>query len=352
MNTAPVKLFLAPMEGVTDETFREVISGINLSPEINHLSLNFCVSEFIRVTTSLHPKRVFYRYVPELESLGRTRSGVPVLIQLLGGHAEPLAENAVRAIQLGAQGVDLNFGCPAKTVNRHDGGASLLKCPERLYNIAKAVRQAMPLKNSVSAKIRLGVESPSLLFENVKALEEAGVSWITVHCRTKDQGYRPPAHWEWIPRLKEISKTPFVVNGDIFTLDDFIRCQNATQADAFMIGRGALKNPFLFLQIREYLTYGKSMSRPWPLTQQLVFDLHSMAEKKINAAFAAARTKQWLKYLSLGFPEARFLFENTKVYRAHDFSKKLRDPSAFELALSNNSLHEKIKTDVHIKHYF
>jgi len=348
MNTP--RLFLAPMEGVTDEIFRKIIS--DLCATSTSTGLDFCVSEFIRVTTTLHPKKVFYRYVPELCHSGKTQAGTPVLVQLLGGHPEPLAENALRATELGAYGIDLNYGCPAKTVNRHDGGASLLTCPERLFKISSAVRKAVPLKNSVSAKIRLGFDDSSKLFENIKALEESGVSWITVHCRTKAQGYRPPAHWEWIPRLKEHTKVPLVINGDIFSVEDFLRCRSVTQGDAFMIGRGALKNPFLFLQIREQLASLQFHERSWTQTYSLVLELHRLAEEKINAAFAAARTKQWLKYLSLGSAEARYLFEHIKTFKSHEFSRQLRSQSTEDLALSKNYLHEKMKANVHINHYF
>ncbi len=314
--TKKIKLFLAPMEGVTDNIFRDIITGIDDS-------IDYCVTEFIRVTTSLHPKKLYYRYAPELHHDSRTRSGVPVLIQLLGGQPDPLAENAVRAIELGAYGIDLNFGCPAKIVNRHDGGATLLKSPERLFNIASTVRKAVPAEKSVSAKIRLGCENPNLLFENIKALEEANVSWITVHCRTKEQGYRPPAHWQWINLIKEKSKIPLVVNGDIFTLEDFHRCQKLTNADAFMIGRGALKNPFLFKKIREHIAFSDSHKYDWQHVSDLIFNLHHKAELKINSAFAAARTKQWLKYLSLESSEARLVFENTKRFRANEFTTAL-----------------------------
>ncbi|MGZ3722706.1 MAG: tRNA-dihydrouridine synthase, partial [Bdellovibrionales bacterium] len=106
------------MEGVLDWTLRELLSSIG--------GVDRMVTEFVRVTDLLLPEHVFYRYCPELKQGGRTLAGTPVLVQLLGGQTGPLAENAARAVELGAPGIDLNFGCPAKTVNRHDGGATLL----------------------------------------------------------------------------------------------------------------------------------------------------------------------------------------------------------------------------------
>src|SRR5689334_16302498 len=112
-------LSLAPMEGVTDWLMRDLLTSLG--------GIDQCVTEFVRVTTQLHSKKVFYRWCPELLSGSKTRAGVPVFIQLLGGQPCALATNASRAVELGAAGIDLNFGCPAKTVNRNDGGACLLK---------------------------------------------------------------------------------------------------------------------------------------------------------------------------------------------------------------------------------
>ena len=112
------RLFLAPMEGVTDWAMRDLLTEVG--------GIDQCVTEFLRITDTLMPPSVFEKNCPELKTGSRTRSGTPVFIQLLGGQAEPLAMDAARAVDLGALGIDLNFGCPAPTVNRHDGGATLL----------------------------------------------------------------------------------------------------------------------------------------------------------------------------------------------------------------------------------
>jgi tRNA-dihydrouridine synthase C len=106
-------------------------------------------------------------------------------VQLLGGQAEPLAWNAQRAVKLGALGVDLNFGCPAKTVNRHDGGAAILKSCDRVFTIVDTVRKAIPAEVPVTAKIRLGFDDPNACLDIAQAVEAANATWLTVHCRTK-----------------------------------------------------------------------------------------------------------------------------------------------------------------------
>lgn len=292
------------MEGVVDWIMRDTLTGVG--------GIDQCVTEFLRVTQYLHSEIVFYKNCPELRMGSRTRHGVPVFLQLLGGHPEPMARNAVRAAELGAAGIDLNFGCPAKTVNRHDGGASLLRCPERLLGIVRAVREAVPSHVPVTVKIRLGFDDPSVCFENALAAQEGGAQWLTVHCRTKTDGYRPPAHWEWIPRLREKVNLPLVVNGEIWSREDFVRCQRISGGDQFMIGRGAIANPHLFREIREAI----ETEMTWERTKPLLPGFFQACENHINGHFATARTKQWLKSLSLREPAAKELFAQIKTLRA------------------------------------
>lgn len=309
-----MKLFLAPMEGVVDWVLRDTLTRVG--------GIDQCVTEFLRVTTYTHSNEIFYKNCPELRTGSRTRAGTPVFVQLLGGQVEPLAANAVRAAELGALGVDLNFGCPAKTVNRHDGGASLLKCPDRVFNIVKACREAVPAHVPVTAKIRLGFDDPSQCFENALAAQEGGARWLTVHCRTKTDGYKPPAFWEWIPRLKEKTTIPIVANGEIWNVDDFKKCADVTACSMFMIGRGALANPYLFSEIKDASLEGSDWSR----VKTLLPGFFSACEDYASGEFATSRTKQWLKSLSLRNEEALQVFDTVKV---------LKKPSEFRQALEN-----------------
>ena len=124
-----MRIILAPMQGVLDPFVRALLTSVN--------QYDLCISEFVRVVDQLLPDKVFYRLCPELYNQGRTPSGTPVRVQLLGQHPAWLAENALRAIALGSPGIDLNCGCPSKTVNGSDGGAALLKQPELIYRATK-----------------------------------------------------------------------------------------------------------------------------------------------------------------------------------------------------------------------
>jgi len=284
-------VILAPMEGVTDAPFREFITRTGW--------YDFCVSEFIRVSIQALGPKAFLRHIPELNTAARTSSGTPVQVQILGGDPERLAASAAAAIEAGARGIDLNFGCPAPTVNRHDGGATLLKFPHRIEAIVRAVRDAVPAHFPVSAKMRLGFDDPSVIDENAKRAEQGGASWITIHGRTKTQGYIPPAYWKPIGRAARSLSIPVVANGELWSLEDFRRCREETGAIHFMIGRGALATPTLAREIRRELGL-PVISTKTPL--EFPEDGDSFAWARIFGEYSKVqpsgnRIKQWARYL-------------------------------------------------------
>lgn len=292
-------LLLAPMEGVTDAPMRALMSERG---GFTHL-----VTEFLRVSQTVLPAKVFHRDVSELRHLGasrgRTRQGLPVIVQLLGGNAERLAASAQEAVKLGALGIDLNFGCPAPTVNSHDGGATLLKYPCRLEEIVRAVRQAVPPHLSVSVKMRLGWDSSEPLLENCARAERAGASWITIHARTKTQGYQPPVYWGEIGEARNRASVPVVANGDIRSLADLRSCREQSGCEHFMIGRGALANPSLPLLAARELGIATPSARqvsPEPSPEEwheMIFRfLEISAPLSDHPAYGLRRVKQWLRF--------------------------------------------------------
>lgn len=300
------------MEGVTDWAMRDLLTSIG--------GIDQCVTEFLRVTDNLHSDPVFFKNCPELLTGSRTRSGTPVFVQLLGGKAAPLAANAKRAAELGALGIDLNFGCPAKTVNRHDGGATLLKYTDRLFEIVKLVRDSVPAHIPVTAKIRLGFDDPSACLANAQAIEAAGADWLTVHCRTKTDGYRPPAYWEWIRKIRSASAVRVVTNGEIWTTEDFEKCRSEAGTTDYMIGRGSLRDPFIFKKIKASDTQRSTYND----IKYLLPDFYDASSRYVNAPFAVARTKGWLKQLAFTAPEFNFLFDELKVItKPEQFKQRL-----------------------------
>ncbi len=276
------------MDGITDAPMRAFLGATG--------AFTFAVSEFQRVSVDPLPAKVFRREVPELMTDALTPTGLPVQVQILGGDPGRMAQSALTAVEAGAKAIDINFGCPAPVVNRHDGGASLLRCPGRIRDIISAVRQAVPSDLPVSAKVRLGWDNIDSIFENAQMVAEGGASWLTIHARTKVQGYQPPVYWPHIGKIREQVEIPVVANGDIWTIDDFRRCQDETGCQHFMIGRGALANPGLPYQIANELGISQAPvpKLEWiPLLQKFVHQCDFFAD--CPPAVTLMRLKQWLK---------------------------------------------------------
>jgi len=266
------------------------------------MPFQYCVSEFIRVSQLVVPAQVFKKEVPELTQQACTAAGTPVGVQLLGGDPERIAQSALVAVTAGAKVIDLNFGCPAPTVNRHDGGATLLKYPERIETIIRTVRSAVPQHVPVSAKLRLGWDDPQAIHENAQRAVRGGAAWITIHGRTKMQGYTPPAYWLPIGEVRRSVSVPVVANGEIWNLDDLRRCQDQTGCEHFMLGRGALADPLLVSACAEYLGVAirsdaasfESNKGLWrELIDELILESRSAQESDRRTL---SRVKQWLNY--------------------------------------------------------
>jgi len=315
-----MKLILAPMEGVIDHVMRDLLT------RQNHNAYSLCITEFVRVVDQLYPPKYFHRLCPELLKGGTTPSGVPVRVQLLGQDPDWMAENAVRAIELGSPGIDLNFGCPAKSVNRHKGGAVLLKEPEKLYRIIKKVREAVPESHAVSAKIRLGYEDKSRALENAAAVEAAGANSLTVHARTKMEGYKPPAHWHWIKKIRDHVTLPIIANGEIWCLKDARECQEISGCSDLMLGRGALALPNLGSVIKQ-----QADCMTWSETLDLLIEFAAYGWKPVHENYYQSRIKQWFRYLKTTYPEAVLLFPQLrKLKKLDDIVDLLKECQAIE----------------------
>ena len=288
-------LLLAPMEGLLDFTLRDILTRAG--------GVDRCVAEFIRVTGTLLPERVFYRVVPELRHGGRTPAGVPVRAQLMGSDAACLAENAARLAGLGPAGIDLNFGCPAKVVNRHGGGAALLDDPELIARIVGAVRRAVPAAMPVSAKMRLGFNDASRTLECAQAIASGGACELVVHARTKADGYRPPAYWERIALVRAAVDIPVIANGEIWSVGDALRARELSGSDTLMLGRGMVSDPGLALAIVADARGGVA-GLTWVELQPLLAAFWSLVCSHIEPRARAGRLKQWLNYLRRRHPQA------------------------------------------------
>jgi tRNA-dihydrouridine synthase C len=307
-----MRIVLAPLEGVMDHSVRDLLTSLG--------GYDLCVTEFLRVSNQqLLPTRTFYQLAPELENNGLTPCGVPIRIQLLGSQPDTLAVNAQRAIELGSHGVDLNLGCPAKTVNKSKGGATLLKEPDLINEAVAAMRAAVPLDKILSVKIRLGWDDPNCVHEIVDAIVQAGADEITIHARTKEDGYKAEAiKWHYIAEVKqkmiEQGKSfSIIANGEIWNEEDAIACRKVSGCDDIMIGRGALATPNLAAMVA-----GISEKMSWLDVVVMILDYRKVQVIGSKGHHYSSRVKQWLTQMRQAYPEANELFTPIRKIKQSD----------------------------------
>ena len=243
----PNRFVLAPMAGITNEAFRlickEMHCGLVVGEMVSDKAIAFQNERTLKMTN-----------VHEQEH--------PISMQIFGGDIDSLVQ-AARYIDQNSDAdiIDINMGCPVNKVAKKSGaGAALLKNPNRVYEIIKAVVDAV--HKPVTVKIRLGWDLESInVVENAKKIEQAGASAITVHGRTRSQFYTGKADLQWIKKVKEAVRIPVIGNGDITDIESCKRMFE-TGVDAVAIGRGALGNPFLFRELYEYFENGKEIAKP------------------------------------------------------------------------------------------
>lgn len=306
------RLILAPMDGLLDNVLRDVLTRID--------GYSHCVTEFARVTGTLLPAHFFTRISPELLCGGRTEAGVPVRVQMLGSDPVLMADNAAVLARLSPPGIDLNFGCPSPTVNSHRGGAALLDEPELLYAIAAAMRQRIPRSIPFTAKMRLGFSDCGRARECAQALEAGGIEELVVHARTRQQLYRPPAHWGEILPLIEAVKIPIVANGEVWTVEDWQRCRDESGCTDVMLARGAVSDPFLARRICAFARGEQSPTRAqeWVELLPLLARFWLAVSAKLEPQHRPGRLKQWLILLDRSFPQARLLCAEVRPLREAD----------------------------------
>lgn len=311
-----MQLILAPMQGLVDDVMRDLLTRIGGFDE--------CVSEFVRITHTVHSRQTWLKHIPEIACGNRTPAGVPCTVQLLGSDAENMALNALEAVRFGADKIDLNFGCPAPTVNKHKGGAVLLKEPELIHHIVRTLRRSLPDHIPLTGKMRLGFEDKTPALECAAAIADGGACGLTVHARTKVEGYEPPAHWEWVRKIRESVQIPVTANGDVFSLQDYLDIKEVSGCGSVMLGRGAVMRPDLARQIKQF-ECGETVTEAdfaeiagWI---NLFFDL--CLAKEANNKYPVARLKQWLGMMKKVYPQAQELFERIRTLKEADEVKNV-----------------------------
>jgi tRNA-dihydrouridine synthase B len=243
------RVLQSPLSGVTDLVFRRLVR--RFAPD------SMMYTEMVNAT-GLH----YVKQLPKIMEVDPNER--PISIQLFDCRPDFLAEAAKMAVAEGADTVDLNMGCPVNKITKNGGGSSLLRDPETAEAIVRAVVQAVDIP--VTVKTRIGwTENEINILDFAKRMEDAGAKMITVHGRTRAQGYNGPAKWDWIGRVKAVLSIPVIANGDMFSVEAAVRCLEQTGADGVMCSRGTLGYPFLVGEVDHFLKTGVEKIKPTPI---------------------------------------------------------------------------------------
>ncbi len=245
------KVVLAPMAGICNSAFRRIAK---------EMGVGLIYAEMVS------DKAIVYSNKKTLDMLYMKEEERPIAQQIFGSDVDSFVEAAKFIYEnMHPDIIDINMGCPVPKVAVHaQAGSALLKNPEKIREIVKAVKDAVPIP--VTVKIRSGWDKEHInAAEVAKVCEEAGASAITIHPRTRSEGYSGKADWSIIKKVKETVKIPVIGNGDVKSKEDAKRMLEETGCDAVMIGRGVLGNPWLIRETVEYLENGNSIPRPTPV---------------------------------------------------------------------------------------
>jgi nifR3 family TIM-barrel protein len=236
----------SPLSGVTDRVFRRLVR--RYAPD------SMMYTEMVSAVDLCH-----VRQLPKIMDIDPHER--PISIQLFDCRPDFLAEAARKAVDQGADTIDINMGCPVNKITRNGGGSSLLRDPDTAVRIVAAVAAAVTVP--VSVKTRIGWSEQEInIVTFAQRLAAAGAQMLTLHGRTRDQGYDGPANWDWIGEVKAALSIPVIANGDIVSVDAAVRCLEQTGADGVMCSRGTLGYPFLVGEIDHFLKTGQRLAPP------------------------------------------------------------------------------------------
>ena len=240
------RVLQSPLSGVTDLVFRRLVR--RYAPD------SMMYTEMVQASSLRHLKQL--PIIMEIDPQER-----PISIQLFDCRPDFLAEAAQKALEQGADTIDINMGCPVNKITKNGGGSSLLRQPEVAEAIVRSVVNAVDVP--VTVKTRIGWSDDEInAVDFAKRMQDAGAAMLTLHGRTRAQGYTGTARWEWIAQVKQALSIPVIANGDIFSVEAAVRCLELTEADGVMCSRGTLGYPFLVGEIDHFLKTGETLPPP------------------------------------------------------------------------------------------
>ncbi len=280
------RTLLAPMEGVTHSGFRSLIASYG--------GVGVVCTEFVRITRSPLSRRFIARQV-------RRAPGAALSVQVMGNDEVNMALATEWVVDAGSDVVDINLGCPAPNAVRKGVGAAMLARPEVLARVVRAMRARTP--GPLSAKMRAGVAAADRAVDTARLLEGEGVDFITVHPRRSIDGYAGRADHRIIEAIKRSVRVPVVGNGDLWYASDALELMRTTGCDAVMLGRPALRNPWIFAQLAA-LESGRAVPEPdgRALLEHVAAYLRATPDREPRALLGLL--KEQLRYLLGPLPDA------------------------------------------------
>lgn len=286
------KIVLGPMAGFTSEGYRKYL---------NSFGVDVCVTEMVSDMGLIHGNQETKNYVTYNKDKALTG------VQLFGHDPECLAKAALKALEINKdiEFFDVNMGCPVPKVVKTGAGSALLDNPDIIKDIIVKIKETTGLP--VTAKIRLGYNSVNV-FDTIKVLEDAGVDAIAIHARTRKEYYYGSPNFEILRDVRKQMKVPLIISGNIYTIDDALTALEITGADAVMVARGGIGNPFLITQLKTYFETGERLENPsFEEQEQYCLKLaksmiEEKGEKKAMAIYRSIAPKFFL-----GYPNAKAL---------------------------------------------
>jgi len=273
---------------VTDLVFRRLVR--RYAPD------SMMYTEMVNAT-GLH----YVRELPKIMELDEQER--PISIQLFDCRPDFLAEAAVMAVEEGADTIDINMGCPVNKITKNGGGSSLLREPALAEAIVRAVVEAVAVP--VTVKTRIGWTDKEInILDFAQRMENAGAKMITVHGRTRAQGYNGNAKWEWITKVKEILTIPVIANGDIFSVESAVQCLEQTGADGVMCSRGTLGYPFLVGEVDYFLKTGLQRTPPTAIERLACAREHLVALHEYKGDRGVRQARKHMTWYAKGFSGA------------------------------------------------